>query len=333
MEVWDPPVLTTRAGPPPVPGHDAADDTIYGGPGNDFLFGGTGADKLRPGDTVGTLVGDLIYGEAGDDTIGGGGGPDTMDGGAGNNILTYFDHTNPVMVNLNNGIADEGEFAFDAKQGKNVSTEKDIVVESTFMGVIGGAGQRHPGRDQGRYLRIRGRARRCRHHHRQQSRGYAWRRRRRGSAPGRTRQRQTRRRRGRRLHLRVGWATTPSWAAPAATVSTPARAMTRSMAARAPGKTPSPTAMTPSTATPATTGWTDSSATICSPVTSVTEAWTQLPQAGATIRSSAAWKATAPIPCKVTAASTPPTTPQEPAAFESALTSFTTTARRTKPTS
>jgi len=50
-----------------------ADDTAYGGNGNDVIFGQIGNDKL--------------YGEAGNERIGTGDGKDTVSGGAGTNQL------------------------------------------------------------------------------------------------------------------------------------------------------------------------------------------------------------------------------------------------------
>jgi hypothetical protein len=65
-------------------------DTIAGTPGGDVLFGGDGRD--------------WITGAAGDDRIQGGSGQDLLAGGPGFDLVTYKDHSRPVVVDLARGI-------------------------------------------------------------------------------------------------------------------------------------------------------------------------------------------------------------------------------------
>ena len=68
----------------------AADDTVFGGGGNDLLRGEGSPDP--------TKLGDILIGGAGDDTLIGGQGRDVMDGGSGTNTLSYEDKTPDVDV-------------------------------------------------------------------------------------------------------------------------------------------------------------------------------------------------------------------------------------------
>jgi VCBS repeat-containing protein len=69
-----------------------AEDTIFGGKGNDQLFGEDGADTLWGGAGDDSLSGgqsrDTLYGEDGNDALNGGAGNDWLEGGGGNDRLT-----------------------------------------------------------------------------------------------------------------------------------------------------------------------------------------------------------------------------------------------------
>ncbi|MEQ9640074.1 MAG: calcium-binding protein [Alphaproteobacteria bacterium] len=67
------------------------DDVLFGGGGNDVLRGGAGADSLAGGDHSDTLVGeggdDTLSGDSGDDWLQGDTGNDSLDGGGGSDTL------------------------------------------------------------------------------------------------------------------------------------------------------------------------------------------------------------------------------------------------------
>ena len=69
-----------------------AEDTIFGGKGNDQLFGEDGADTLWGGAGDDSLTGgqsrDTLYGEDGNDTLSGGSGNDWLEGGGGSDRLS-----------------------------------------------------------------------------------------------------------------------------------------------------------------------------------------------------------------------------------------------------
>ncbi len=104
---------------------DAGDDTILGGPHEDWLYGGAGNDTMEGRGDHDTIVGgrgldeilggsgsDLILGGPGNDNIGGDNGPDgiipgagddVVDGGNGEDVVSYEDSANPIDANLANG--------------------------------------------------------------------------------------------------------------------------------------------------------------------------------------------------------------------------------------
>jgi Ca2+-binding RTX toxin-like protein len=87
---------------------DDGDDSIYGGIGNDNVNGSGGNDIVSGNDGN-----DTINGNDGNDTLNGGLGSDTIDGGLGTDIVTYFDFSSAVTVNLLNNASNAGGAAGD----------------------------------------------------------------------------------------------------------------------------------------------------------------------------------------------------------------------------
>jgi Ca2+-binding RTX toxin-like protein len=69
----------------------SGDDTMDGGPGNDFMSGGSGDDTMDggPGNDFmnGNSGDDTLLGHDGRDVLRGGSGNDTLDGGNGSDVL------------------------------------------------------------------------------------------------------------------------------------------------------------------------------------------------------------------------------------------------------
>ena len=165
-------VINVGGGPTVVNGGDGADsvvggpanDTLSGGAGrqqsgpveaaDDTLFGGGGNDLLKGQGGPGNTVGDSLVGGPGDDTLEGGAGPDTIDGGAGRDVLSYADKTSGQDVNVvfpnppnpffapNNANEPEfqGQGVVEVRNGVRVVIEHDQVVEASIEAVTGGAG-------------------------------------------------------------------------------------------------------------------------------------------------------------------------------------------------
>ena len=75
-------------------------ENVLGTDGDDTLTGDTADNRLR-----GDLGADVISGGDGDDTIEGGFGADTLDGGDGIDTLIFRNSANPIVVDLENGYA------------------------------------------------------------------------------------------------------------------------------------------------------------------------------------------------------------------------------------
>jgi Ca2+-binding RTX toxin-like protein len=127
------------------------DDVMTGGGGADVLWGLDGADVIdygtspagvsidlaagtatggdADGDTIvtveaviGSAFDDTLTGDAGDNFFLGGGGADAIDGGAGVDLANYYSSPAAVTVNLNNGVAKDGDAEGDVLTGiENVS--------------------------------------------------------------------------------------------------------------------------------------------------------------------------------------------------------------------
>lgn len=82
-----------------------ADDTAYGGDGNDIIYGGSPTTSASAGGASGGL--DHIYGGAGDDILYGGDMPDLMDGGSGDDWL-YGESSGSSINGLDQLIGSEG---------------------------------------------------------------------------------------------------------------------------------------------------------------------------------------------------------------------------------
>lgn len=120
------------------------DDIIHGGDGNDVIFGDAGNDVIDGGDGDDRLDGgdgdDVIRDGAGSDIVLGGAGDDHLiaaldaaddvyDGGDGHDTLDYSAATQPLEIDLVNGIASGMEIGNDTISG--------------FETVLGGAGGDH----------------------------------------------------------------------------------------------------------------------------------------------------------------------------------------------
>ncbi len=98
------------------------DDTVIGGDGNDSLagsngddgvFGGNGSDILNGGNNNDIILGgngiDTLFGGSGDDALAGGAGADSINGGGGVDVISYFDSSAAVVVNLATQTASGGD--------------------------------------------------------------------------------------------------------------------------------------------------------------------------------------------------------------------------------
>lgn len=100
------------AGQDTVVGGDGADQ-LFGSVGNDSVYGGEGNDRLYGGENNDIILGaegaDSLYGGSGDDALSGGAGADSFDGGDGDDVLSYFDNSVAVTVNLATNSASGGD--------------------------------------------------------------------------------------------------------------------------------------------------------------------------------------------------------------------------------
>ncbi|WP_280518984.1 cadherin domain-containing protein [Shinella curvata] len=112
-----------------------------GGAGEDVLVGGAMGDRLDGGSERDYLEGnggeDELIGGAGDDILVGGAGGDTIDGGADNDIVSYFNSSAAVVINLATGINTGGDAA-----GDTISNV-EIIEGSSHGDTITGAGVAH----------------------------------------------------------------------------------------------------------------------------------------------------------------------------------------------
>ncbi|MGN6109715.1 MAG: calcium-binding protein [Kofleriaceae bacterium] len=130
-------------------------EVVKGGSGNDTITGSAGPDTLYGGPGDDTLIGgrgnDVLYGDAGNDVFDEGpatSGADVINGGAGIDRVSYAQRTNPVVVNIGNVLADDGETMENDKilgDVENVTggSGNDTIVGSAANNVLDGG----PGND------------------------------------------------------------------------------------------------------------------------------------------------------------------------------------------